>query len=158
MTHIFVWRNRDVILISTSSLPSPGMGTYSDLAVRYVMPSECILMIVLPAYRISCLRSFAGILLTSPLREAETAAHERLVRESDVRDTLKHVSLKQIAGIECLTQRSVLVCAYSDECVQPLVCSTSNTVQHYQRSENITEQRKQACLGRTRWLQAHNSA
>ena len=49
------------------------------------------------------------------------------------------------------------VCAYSDGCVQPLVCSGSHPYQHYQRSDHIAEER-QACLGGIRRLQAHNSA
>ena len=64
--NMFVRRKRKGFLIGKSSPSSPQMGTYSGPAVRYVKPSGCIFMIVLPTYLITRIRSFAGILPTSP--------------------------------------------------------------------------------------------
>ena len=73
------------------------------------------------------IREFRSYLADFPaLRVAEAASCEGVVTECEVRDALKQVGLKQVAGTRWFALRSVLedvahVCAYSDGYVQPLV-------------------------------------
>ena len=97
------------------------------------------------------------------LQTAEAASCKRNVTKYEIRDKLKQVSLEQVAGTRTFAiwnvfEAAIYVCAYSDGCVQPLVCPGSYLQTCNQGCDHNIEERLRTWSGEFRLLQAHNSA